>query len=80
MTSLISCHLMNGIMDCIQICFFCTFCQIYFTSSSAVLSLYTHFQILLCAVCYNFAQQFSDVTTYRPRFFWVEIDRILEGK
>ena len=28
----------------------------------------------------DFAQQFSDVTTYRPRFFWVEIDRILEGK
>lgn len=28
----------------------------------------------------DFAQQFSDVTTYRPRFFWVEIDRILNGK
>lgn len=24
-----------------------------------------------------FAEQFSDVNTYRPRFFWVEIDRIL---
>ena len=27
-----------------------------------------------------FEQQFSDETTYRPRFFWVEIDRILNGK
>ncbi|UWO01826.1 DUF5005 domain-containing protein [Bacteroides sp. D2] len=25
-----------------------------------------------------FAEQFSDVTTYRPRFFWVEIDKILK--
>ncbi len=24
-----------------------------------------------------YAQQFSDVSTYRPRFFWVEIDKIL---
>lgn len=27
-----------------------------------------------------FEQQFSDVTTYRPRFFWIETDRILKGK
>ena len=24
-----------------------------------------------------FAEQFSDVSTYRPRFFWIDIDRIL---
>lgn len=24
-----------------------------------------------------FAQQFSDVSTYRPRFFWIDIDKIL---
>lgn len=28
----------------------------------------------------DFSQQFSDASTYRPRFFWVEIDRILNGK
>ena len=28
----------------------------------------------------EFSQQFSDVTTYRPRFFWVEADRILNSK
>ncbi|MDR1624359.1 MAG: DUF5005 domain-containing protein [Tannerellaceae bacterium] len=26
-----------------------------------------------------FAEQFSDVSTYRPRFFWVEIDKILNN-
>ena len=25
-----------------------------------------------------FAEQFSDVSTYRPRFFWIEIDKILK--
>lgn len=25
-----------------------------------------------------FAEQFSDVSTYRPRFFWVDIDKILD--
>ena len=24
-----------------------------------------------------FAQQFSDVSTYRPRFFWIDIDKML---
>lgn len=28
----------------------------------------------------EFSQQFSDVETYRPRFFWVDIDCILGGK
>lgn len=28
----------------------------------------------------DFPQQFSDVATYRPRFFWADIDRILGGK
>jgi hypothetical protein len=26
-----------------------------------------------------YAEQFSDVSTYRPRFFWVEIDKILNN-
>jgi len=26
-----------------------------------------------------YAEQFSDVTTYRPRFFWVDIDKILNN-
>lgn len=26
----------------------------------------------------TFAEQFSDVSTYRPRFFWVDINKILE--
>ena len=35
-------------------------------------------------VCYNvnnldFAQQLKNVSTYRPRFFWVEIDKILNN-
>ncbi|WP_255417219.1 DUF4185 domain-containing protein [Proteiniphilum sp. X52] len=25
-----------------------------------------------------FAEQFSDVTTYRPRFFWIDIDKIMD--
>lgn len=28
----------------------------------------------------EFSQQFSDVSTYRPRFFWIGIDRILNSK
>ncbi|MCD8260476.1 MAG: DUF5005 domain-containing protein [Bacteroides sp.] len=27
-----------------------------------------------------FAEQFSDVSTYRPRFFWVDIDKIMNEK
>lgn len=49
-SSLISSHLMHGIMNCIQTCFFRTSCQIYFTCGSAVLSVHSHLQVLLGAV------------------------------
>ena len=48
---------MNGVMDCIQVSCFCTFCQIGFTSGSTVLSLYTHLKVLLGAVGYDFAKE-----------------------
>ena len=46
-TCLISCHLMNCVMDCIQVSSFCTFCKVELTSCSAVLSVYTHLKVLL---------------------------------
>ena len=58
-TSLVSCHLMNGVMDCIQIGSFRTFCQIGLSGGSAVFSFYSHLKVLLGAVGYDFAQQLS---------------------
>ena len=46
---------MNGIMDCIQVQSLCSLCQISLTSGSAVLSFYSHLQILLGGVGNNFA-------------------------
>src|SRR5699024_10321478 len=56
-TSLVSCHLVNCVMDRIKICGLCTFCKIKFSGCSAVLSVYTHLKVLLCAVCDNLAQK-----------------------
>ena len=58
MTSFVSCHLVYCIVDCIQVSSFCTFSKIEFTSCSAVLSFYAHFEVFLCAVSNNFAKEF----------------------
>src|SRR5699024_4036672 len=59
-TSLVSCHLVYGVVDCVEVCCFCTFSQVEFAGCSAVLSLYTHLEVFLCAVCNNLAEQFSE--------------------
>ena len=50
---------MNCIVDCIEVSGFCTFCKVEFTCCSAVLCIYTHLKVFLCAVCNNFAEKFS---------------------
>ena len=65
-------------MDCIQVQSFCTFCQICFTCGSTVFCFYTHFQVFLCAVCYNFTKQFckfsSVLSFFISCFFPVKTD------
>ena len=61
MSSLISSHLMNGIMDCIKIKCLCSLSKVKLTGCSTVLSLYTHLQILLRAVCYNLTKQLCEL-------------------
>ena len=67
-SSLVSCHFMNGVVDCIQVSCFCTFCQINFASGSTVLSLYTHLQVLLGAVGYDFAQELCEFSSVLSLF------------
>ena len=57
MSSLVSCHLMNGVMDRVKTSDLCSLSEICLTSSSAVLSLNSHLEVLLCAVCNNFAEE-----------------------
>lgn len=54
-----SCHLMHGVMDCIEIQGFGTF-KICFASGCSVLCLYTHLQIFLGAVGYDFAEKLCE--------------------
>ena len=56
MTSLVFCHFMNSIMNCIIVQLFCTFCNFKFTFTSTSLSSCTQFKVFLCGVCYNFTQ------------------------
>ena len=60
-TSFITSHLMHGVMDRIQVCFFCTLGQVDLSGSCAVFRLHTHFQVLLRGRCYDLAQQFSEL-------------------
>src|SRR5699024_12598088 len=71
-TSLVSCHFMYCVMNSVKVSSFRTFCKIEFTSCSAVLSLYTHLEVFLCAVCYNFTKElceFSSVLSFFVRSF-----------
>ena len=43
----VSCHFMHGVMDCIQIGCFCTFCKIHFSGGCTAFCFYTHFQVFL---------------------------------
>ena len=65
-------------MDCIQVSCFCTFSQIEFSFGCTVLSIYTHFQVFLCAVGYNFTKQFSEFccmfSFFVSSFFPVQTD------
>ena len=52
---------MHGVMDCIEIQGFGTFCKICFASGCSVLCLYTHLQIFLGAVGYDFAEKLCGI-------------------
>ena len=48
MARVISCHLMNSVMDRIQIQCLCTFCKICLTGSCTMLCFNSHLKVLLC--------------------------------
>ena len=52
---------MHSVMDCIQISSFSALCKIGLASRSAVLSLNSHLQILLCAVGNNLTKKLSEL-------------------
>ena len=62
MTGLVAGHLVDGVVDGIQISGLRAFGQIKLAGSRAVFSLYTHFQILLSAVGNNLAQKFGKLS------------------
>src|SRR5699024_5700755 len=73
-TSLISCHLVYCIVDCVKVGSFRTLCKIKLSCCSAVLSVNTHLKVLLCAVCYDFAKElceFSSVLSFLVSSFLV---------
>ena len=51
---------MHGVMDCIKIQGFGTFCKICFASGCSVLCFYTHLQVFLGAVGYDFAEKLCE--------------------
>ena len=59
MASFVACHFMYGVMDCVEVERFCTFCKISLAGSCAILSFNTHLKVLLGGVGYDFAQQLS---------------------
>ena len=44
---LVSCHLMNGVMDCIKVVLLSTFCKVCFARSCAKLAVYSPLKVLL---------------------------------
>ena len=54
MSSLITSHLMNGVMDSIQVQSLGSLSQIKLTCGSTVLGIYSHLQILLGGIGYDF--------------------------
>lgn len=56
---LILCHLMNGVMNCIEVLLLSTCSEILLACACASLSLNTHLEVLLCGVCNDFAQELS---------------------
>jgi hypothetical protein len=78
MTSFISCHFMNCVMDCVKVCSFCSLSQICFACCSAVFSVDPHLKIFLGAVCDYFAKQFCEfgcvLCFFISSFFIVKAD------
>ncbi len=68
MSSLVSCHLVNCIMDCIKTSGLCSLSEICLTSSSAVLSLNSHLEVLLCAVCDNLTEELCELSSVLSLF------------
>ena len=60
MASLVLCHLMDGIVDCIQVQGLCLLGQVHLAGACAALSLSTHHQVLLGAVGDDLAQQLGE--------------------
>ena len=68
MSSLVTSHLMNGVMDCIQVSSFRTFCKVKFAFGCAVLSFYTHLQVLLGGIGYNLTQKLCKLSSVLSLF------------
>ena len=58
---LVASHLVNGVVDRIEIERLCALCEILLTCASAGLSLYTHLKVLLGAVGENLAQELCEL-------------------
>ena len=54
---------MYCVMDRIKVSSFGTFSQVEFTSSSTVLSFYTHLKVFLCAVSNDFTEKFCEFSS-----------------
>ena len=61
MSCLVTSHLMNGVMDCVEIQSLRALCKICLACCSAVLSLNSHLKVLLCAVCDNLTEKLSEL-------------------
>ena len=53
MTSLVFCHLMNGVMDRVKVCSFRTLSQVELALGCAVLCSYSHLQVFLGGIGYD---------------------------
>ena len=74
MASFITSDFMHSVMYCIQICFFCTFCKVYFTSCCTIFRINAQLQIFLCRrsiVLKMMFREFSCMFCFFPSCFFI---------
>ena len=59
MTGFVPCHLVNGVVDRIEVESLGTLCKVGLACGCAILGFNTHFEVLLGAVGYDFAEELS---------------------
>ena len=78
MTSLVASHLVNGVVDSVEIQLLCHLCQLELACGCAVLSLYTNGQVLLGGVGNNLAEKLCELrcvlSLFKSSFLPVQSD------